>query len=56
MTSKDCINCTKKNWLRIINKPVMECFLTKEQFTVIDSEVKAKDCNHYENEEKYAKF
>lgn len=53
---KDCVNCKNKNWLRVINKPVMECFLTKEQFDVIESEKKAEDCKHYENEEKYVKF
>lgn len=52
---KDCVTCTKKNWLRIINKAYMECFVTKEQFTVIESRVKAKDCPHYD-EEKYEKF
>lgn len=50
---KDCVNCKNKNWLRIINKPVMECFITKEQFTVLESGAKSENCPHYEHEEKH---
>ena len=50
---KDCINCKNKNWLRVINKPVMECFVTKQKFEVVTSQKVALDCPHYEaNNEK----
>lgn len=53
---KDCVNCKNKNWLRVINKPFMECFLTKEQFTLLESKQKAEDCKHYDNEANYDKL